>query len=330
MSKIVASWYAKNPLWNLLKPLAWLYQTVCYFRRQKLSKEAVKLSVPVIIVGNITLGGTGKTPLVIYLANALQEQGFKPGIISRGYASQAKSFPYLVTETSLVEEAGDEPYLIAKNTRCRVIIDPKRPRGAQALIDDHGCDVIISDDGLQHYALARDVEIVVIDGKRGLGNENCLPAGPLREPPLRLKEVDFVVMNGEDSKGHFAHYQPITMHLKPGQCTCLLTNKTVDIKGKTVHAVAGIGNPQRFFDTLRELGADVIEHAFPDHYTYFPEDLRFEGDHLIVMTEKDAVKCQAFANDKMAFISVKAHLSPGLLPGVVTSLRRLATELQSA
>jgi tetraacyldisaccharide 4'-kinase len=268
-------------------------------------KKSTRFSVPVIIVGNITVGGTGKTPLVIALARFLLEQGYKPGIVSRGYGGKAAHYPLAVTPTSSVMETGDEAILLARNTPCPVIVDPCRVRAVTALLEKTDCNIVISDDGLQHYALARDIEIVVIDGERRFGNSFCLPAGPLREALTRLHKVDFKVTNGMARSGEYAMKlrHSIFRQVSAPQCSQDVTA----LQNKTLHAVAGIGNPTRFFNLLRSLGLSIIEHAFPDHYLFkqadFPHDAAF-----IIMTEKDAVKCEAFADERYWYLPVEAEL----------------------
>jgi tetraacyldisaccharide 4'-kinase len=274
----------------------------------------------VIVVGNITVGGTGKTPLVLYLLEQLQEQGFKPGVISRGYGGKSTVYPQLVTANSMAFAVGDEPLLLAKRSGCPVVVDPNRPRGARYLLENHDCNLIISDDGLQHYALARDIEMVVIDGKRRMGNGLCLPAGPLREPVSRLQSVDFVLVNGE-AKTH-----ELAMQLKPLQWVNVAeparTLPLSAFQGKKVHAVAGIGNPQRFFETLQTLGCEASVQAFADHHRYVASDLAFADGLPVLMTEKDAVKCQAFAKQQHWYLQIAAELPS-------TFMLQLLAKLQS-
>lgn len=264
------------------------------------------MPVPVIVVGNITLGGTGKTPLTIAIVELLKAKGFKPGIVSRGYSSQIKNFPYSVTKNSSALAAGDEPLLIHLRTGAPVVIDPKRPRAAEYLLKNYNCDVIIADDGLQHYALQRDIEIVVVDGERKFGNGFLFPAGPLREPIKRLKTVDFVVMN--TAKNNISE---LTMQLMPGVIHNLKTNiPIIDLKffnDKNLIAIAGIGNPNRFFETLTQIGLKFQKQPMPDHYHYSKND--FQADAYYLMTEKDAVKCQTFATERMFYLPVTAVIS---------------------
>lgn len=310
MQKILTKlWYKHHKLAYLLLPLSWLYRFVTVLRRYGYKKGIFKsftAPVPVIVVGNITVGGTGKTPLVIALAHFLRQQGYKPGIVSRGYGGQTASYPWPVDANDNPLQVGDEPLLIAKNTHCPVIVDPKRVRAVQALLYLYACDIIISDDGLQHYALARTIEIAVIDGSRRFGNGYCLPAGPLRESTARLKTVNFRVANGQACADEYT----MKLALKSLKNIALPDqSKTLnDFTGQMVHAVAGIGNPQRFFKALREHGITLIEHEFPDHHAYQPKDLQFKDNLPIIMTEKDAVKCAVFAKPDCWYLAVEAKL----------------------
>jgi tetraacyldisaccharide 4'-kinase len=286
-------WYRRTPVSFALLPLAALYCLVVALRRglyRARFLSARRMPVPVIVVGNITVGGTGKTPLVAWLAQWLRGNGFRPGIVSRGYRGRATSWPQAVRPESDPALVGDEPVLLARATGVPVMVGPDRVGAALALLAQHGCDVVLCDDGLQHYRLARDIEIAVIDGERRFGNGFCLPAGPLRDPVSRLASVFLRVANGTPQAGEWG------MTLAE-QGFCRLGDLQVSagaerFRGRRVHAVAAIGNPRRFFDHLRRLHIDVIEHAFPDHHAFIPVDLAF-GDGLdVIMTEKDAVKCE--------------------------------------
>jgi tetraacyldisaccharide 4'-kinase len=266
-----------------------------------------RLSVPVVVVGNITVGGTGKTPLVIWLAQHFKKLGLKPGIVSRGYGGSAKYWPQQVLPGSDPAAVGDEPVLIARRTGCPVSVGPNRVVAAQALQHFIDCDVIISDDGLQHYALGRDVEIVVIDGERGFGNEYCLPAGPLRERVGRLDSADMVVSNGTTGPGRYI------MQLGNFEIVNLLdssqTRKFEDFgTEEKIYAVAGIGNPERFFKQLENAGLNIERVSFPDHHKYTEEDLEIAGNSTLLMTEKDAVKCRRFAKPQHWYVRVDAQL----------------------
>lgn len=305
-------WY-RGGLWSrLLLPLSLLLSLVVWLRRSAYRTGLLsswRATVPVIVVGNITVGGTGKTPLVLWLVDFLKAQGRHPGIISRGYGGNARD-AVQVTPASHPDEAGDEPLLMARRASCPVWIGRDRPAAARALLAAYPeCDVLVSDDGLQHYALARDFEIVVVDGARWYGNGAMLPVGPLREPLWRLRSVNAVVINGGHAalgKGAYA------MALRGDEfhrlCNDAETAAAVDFSGKRLHAIAGIGHPARFFNHLRSLGLDVIEHAFPDHHRFAAEDLQIDHAAAILMTEKDAVKCFAFAPPNAWYLPVKAEI----------------------
>ncbi len=310
-SWLLRRWYASGPAPWYLRPLAALFGLVVSVRRGRQQQRAqlVRLPVPVIVVGNIAVGGTGKTPFVIWLAGQLAKWGWRPGIISRGYGGRSKTWPRRVVDTSDPAEVGDEPVLIARASGCPVSVGPDRLTDAQVLLANEQVDIIISDDGLQHYRLARDLEVVVVDGSRGLGNGQLLPAGPLREPPARLQEVGLVVVNGRGWKS--AGQRSLTMELVPGQAQALKGGERrllAGFAGSTVHAVAGIGNPARFFSMLSRQGIHLIMHPFPDHHPFRPADLDFGDDLPVMMTEKDAVKCAAFADDRHWVVPVTAQI----------------------
>lgn len=305
-------WYKKSLISYLLLPLSIIYWLIIKCRQFLYTvnfKKTIYFNVPVIVVGNITVGGTGKTPFVIWLANFLKQQGYQPGIVSRGYGGKASDYPVLLNQNSSVETTGDEPLLIMQKTGCPVVIDPIRTRAVSFLLAENpDCNVVISDDGLQHLALGRTLEIVIIDGERRYGNGFYLPAGPLRESTKRLQKVEFIVSNGMANSGEYR------MKLVPTYF-CQLINyqhqQSKDyFKNKTIHAIAGIGNPQRFFNTLKNLGLNIIEHPFPDHYTFQKTDFSFiNTDDVILMTEKDAIKCTKFADQRFWCLPVEAVLT---------------------
>lgn len=311
MKNLVDAWYKGSPWLVTLKPLANLFRRLSKKRRQAYltgAKAVWVAPVPVVVVGNITVGGVGKTPLVTLLVELAREAGFKPGIVSRGYGGKAPHYPFLVTADSSAAEAGDEPLMLARRCRSPLVVDANRVAAVKHLLEKSDCDLVISDDGLQHYALGRDMEIAVLDGVRGLGNGLFLPAGPLREGPERLGDVDWVIVNGgqlrleQDSK---------TMQLQPTALVNLLSGerRSVDaLAGQEVHAVAGIGNPQRFFSTLKALGYQLQRHAFADHHAFVADDLPENDGKAIIMTEKDAVKCAAIADERCWYLSVEAQL----------------------
>jgi len=311
---LVASWYGagRSPWWTW--PLAVLYGAIVrirgmLYRHGLLHSE--KLPVPVIVVGNITAGGTGKTPLTLALVDALRARGRKPGVVSRGYGGSLRE-PTLLGDTPDPAQVGDEPCLI-RASGAAVAIGRDRPAAAKLLLDA-GCDVLIADDGLQHYRLARDLEICVIDGARRFGNGHLLPVGPLREPLARLEDVDFRICNGET-----AATGEILMQLAGGVARALLGSREQDLAvfaGKRAHAVAAIGNPQRFFDSLRAHGIELIEHPFPDHHAFAAADLRFEDDLPVLMTSKDAVKCRGFVQPHWWSVPVRAVLPDSFFDAV--------------
>ncbi|TYC62807.1 tetraacyldisaccharide 4'-kinase [Marinobacter sp. BW6] len=341
MSSLVERlWYgSKRPL-GFLAPLSWLYRSISEARRRAAwdSRDA-SLPVPVIVVGNITAGGTGKSPLTAWLVSELASAGWRPVILSRGYGGDAGQYPLEVAADTSPAEAGDEPVMLALSTGCPVVVDPQRRRAADYALEKNLGDVLICDDGLQHYKLPRDLELSVFDGQRGIGNGALIPVGPLREPVSRLASVDFVIVNDKELSqqalesfagiDHPAIYsmvlQPATLiHLKTG------ASRTVeDLKGRAVKAVAGIGNPARFFDTLRTLGASVAETAFPDHHRFRPEDLKTDTDELIVMTAKDAVKCREFAPENAWSLVVEARLPDQFRDAFLARVRQCSEPITS-
>jgi tetraacyldisaccharide 4'-kinase len=315
-------WYEDRPpsWWTL--PVAALYRAVTGVRRTLYGhgwRRSARLPVPVIVVGNITVGGAGKTPLVLALVEALRTEGFRPGVVSRGYGGSAQS-PMLLDPDPDPRVVGDEPALIKLRTGAPVAIGRDRPWAARLLLDA-GVNVVIADDGLQHYALARDVEICVVDGARRFGNGQLLPAGPLREPLSRLESVDLIVCNGgQAGPGEFA------MHLQTGDTFALVnpasTQALKSFARKRVHAVAGIGHPARFFEALREQGIEVIEHSFADHHGYVAHDLQFGDELPVLMTEKDAVKCRGFARGNWWAVPVRTVLPAGFFERIREKLVR--------
>jgi tetraacyldisaccharide 4'-kinase len=307
-------WYRITPWHLLLLPLSLLFHLIIATRRLLFRGgilSSVKLPVPVIIVGNITVGGTGKTPLTLWLAEQLLANGWHPGIISRGFGGSG-SKPQEVQPGSDPATVGDEPVLMAQRLLCPVWVGRDRPAAARALLLAHTeCDVILSDDGLQHYRLQRDVEIAVVDGIRRFGNCFLLPAGPLREAPSRLREVDAVVINGGKAAPNEYLMQLEGVHfynlLNPA-----ITATAADFQGQSVHAIAGIGHPERFFRHLNKLGLTVQSHPYPDHHHYSAADLAYDNANALLMTEKDAVKCSAFADEKYWVLRVDALLDPAL------------------
>jgi tetraacyldisaccharide 4'-kinase len=315
-------WYKDPFIGVFLMPLGFLFSDFVKFRKFLYRFGVLKrhtLPVPVIVIGNITVGGTGKTPLIIWLAQLLKNDGFKPGIISRGYGGQAEVWPQWVAENSTAELVGDEALLIAKQADCPMAVSPIRADAARLLLDKSDCNVILSDDGLQHYALNRDIEIAVIDGERRFGNGYCLPAGPLREPIERLQSVDFIVVNGEKSEDNEFSMQiagNTAVNLVSGQQKPLQAFSTTNC-----HALAGIGNPDRFFKLLESAGLACKTHSFPDHYKFQPSDISFPDSEPVLMTEKDAVKCMAFAGGQHWYVPVKAFPDADFAEGLLRRLR---------
>ncbi len=324
MKRFDRHWEHLGAVALLLSPLAVLFLLVSSMRRAcyrlRLCRSR-KFDVPVMVVGNITVGGAGKTPLVIWLAGHLQSLGYNPGIVSRGYGGQARNWPQQVRPDSDPTIVGDEAVLLAQRTGCPVCVGPDRPAAVAALLQHAGSDFIIADDGLQHYALARDLEIAVIDGERRLGNGLPLPAGPLRELPFRLKSVDFVIANGDAQHGEFAMKlrQPEIMPLAGGE-----TQELAAFADLRVHAVAGIGHPQRFFDLLKRHRLIVEQHLFPDHYVFTSADLDFSDDLPVLLTEKDAIKCQRFATGRDWVVRVQAQPDAAFIHRLNLALKDLS------
>ena len=300
-------WYQEHPVKWVLWPIGWLYGIVMEVRRLLYRggiKSITRMPIPVIVVGNISVGGTGKTPIVIWLAQELQSHGYRVGIVSRGYGGLSEEWPQLVSSESDPTLVGDEPVLLARATSCPVMVGQDRVSAANALLSAEPLDLLISDDGLQHYKLGRALEIVVVDGMRGLGNGLCLPAGPLREFSSRLAKADAVIVNGEgwECEDVF-RVQPVAQSLYQVSGS---TKKTLEEFRETqVHAVAGIGNPKRFFNTLKDAGIDVLPHPLPDHANLSKEDIEFNDSRPVLITEKDAVKCQHFAHNNVWCLPIK-------------------------
>ncbi|HEY4215338.1 MAG TPA: tetraacyldisaccharide 4'-kinase [Steroidobacteraceae bacterium] len=337
-AKLLERWYdaSAQPGW-LWRALAAIYRGAIALRTLAYRLHwapAHRLAKPVVIVGNLTVGGTGKTPLVVWLAQKLQARGLRVGIVSRGYG-RTYDTPHLVELDSNWQEVGDEPLLLRRRTGCATMVGRDRVAAAEALIA-YGVDVILADDGLQHLRLARDCEIVVVDGSRGFGNGRVLPAGPLREPPERALRVDLVVLNGPPE--HSSLNIPGHPYAGTGLLMSMASEgaRRVDgageprsldtFRGQRVHAVAGIGNPDRFFRALRAQGIEVIEHPFADHHPFVGPDLSFGDSAPVLMTEKDAVKCREFADPRLWYVPVSARFGEAherlLLDRVMNRIRR--------
>ncbi len=326
MAGLERCWYRTGYAHLILLPVSWIFGALAALRRTLYRLHTLKsfrLAVPVIVVGNISVGGTGKTPLTLALAQQLIHRGRHPLIISRGYGGDGVQRQ--VTAGNTACQTGDEPLLMARRNLCPVWVGKDRVATAnQALLSHPECDVVLCDDGLQHYRLQRDVEIVVIDGARRFGNGYLLPAGPLREPVSRLNRVDAVIINGKNSINNFNNQYIMELSgaifynlLNPEKT--ILINK---LQTLNLHAVAGIGNPQRYFDHLKALGLTVTPHAFPDHHPYQAGDLAFPACDALLLTEKDAVKCAAFADDRFWVLRVDAQIDSALTDHL---LRKIAT-----
>ena len=324
--RLVNAWYQGHPALCLLRPLEWLYRAVVRRKRRRFVaglSPSYRAPVPVIVVGNITVGSTGKTPLILYLIEHCRARGLRVGVVSRGYGAQPPSLPWRVTAEQSAREAGDEPLLLVQRSGVALMIDPDRARAVRALLSAESLDLILCDDGLQHYRLARDLEMVLIDAARGLGNRRCLPAGPLREPQERLQSVDALLWNGASSDSH----EGFGFTLQPTALVNVASGERQALDffppGQALHAVAGIGNPQRFFRTLEALNWQPIAHAFADHATYSAAALAFSPSLPLLMTEKDAVKCRAFAQPDWWYLAVDARPSPAFSAWLDTQLDTL-------
>ena len=339
-------WIEKTWKTQLLRPLSKL---VCWEAARRLtqfrnSPPPVQTSATVIVVGNVVVGGSGKTPFILWLTQQLQAKGLRVGIISRGYGGQSKQWPQRVTAESDPKQVGDEPVLLAKQLGCPIAVSPKRPEAIALLNEFATLDVIISDDGLQHYAMARDIEVVLIDAQRQFGNGLCLPAGPLRESLNRLKTVDFCIWNGLGRTVEFpctlpesvAQYRmqllPVRLRqvMNPEKVVELHVNEigqVSDFVGESINAIAGIGNPSRFFNSLKTLGFQVNEHAFADHHAFQWSDFKhFDASKRLLMTEKDAVKCRAFAKAHQQtnwwYLEISPQCDDALLTQILTKSKQ--------
>jgi tetraacyldisaccharide 4'-kinase len=307
-------WYRESAGPSPLQPLSWLYGVITGIRRQAYTHgvlKSLRAGKPVIVVGNLTVGGTGKTPLVAWLAGQLSVSGLKVGIVSRGYGRSSRE-PVVVHVESDWRDVGDEPVLLRQLTGCDTVVAQDRVAGARKLVE-LGADVVIADDGLQHLRLARDCEIVVVDGARGFGNGRLLPAGPLREPASRLRDADIVVINGVSVPGVADAVSAGALrmslfgaeaHRVDGLAAPMLLEH---LRGRRAHAVAGIGNPQRFFQDLLARGIEIIEHPYPDHHPFVAADLTFDDGLPVLMTQKDAVKCRSCAHSRLWYVPVTAR-----------------------
>jgi len=317
--------YSKSLFPLLLFPLSAIFFLIFFIRKylyQFNFLKSFKLNVPVIVIGNITLGGTGKTPLIIHLAKELKKNGYHPGIISRGYGARSISATE-VNQKSDIDEVGDEPILIQKHTHMPVFVSKDRVMAATVLIKKHKkIDVILSDDGIQHYRLMRDVEVLVIDGTRGFGNGYLLPAGPLRELKHKLNDVDAIVCNHKkviDGSYLMKYKSKFLVNLKTKQKIPLSK-----VRLSNIHAIAGIGNPDRFFNDLKSLGLVFNSSAYQDHYRFTKKDFKTMGGKNIIMTEKDAVKCEKFAQDNFWYLPVDVDINSKFTNVILKKLKYIS------
>ena len=329
-------WYSAHPLRYFLLPLSALVFIIVGIRRlwfRCIKQKSVP--IPIIIVGNLVVGGSGKTPLVEAIVERLKKEGYKPGIVSRGYGARRHTYPHLVQINDDANAVGDEPLLLKRKTDCPVVIDSNRHRGVLHIASQTDIDIAVCDDGLQHYRLHRDIEIAVVDGVNWFGNGLLLPAGPLREPISRLKSVDILVVNGtsrprvdsnDNQSTNIDKHKHFSMQIRPLVFRNLLTSEEMALdsfSGQLVHACAGIAHPQRFFDQLNSMGARVIKHIYPDHHRYSVQDIQFEPTAPIVVTEKDAVKCERFNNDNVWSLQVEAVLDETFWHSLNTCLLKI-------
>ena len=323
-------WYEPSPLGALLAPLGWAVALFTVLRRGAYRagmRRSRQVGCPIVVVGNLSAGGTGKTPLVIAIAKLLARRGLRVGVVCRGYRGSASRWPRQVRSDSDPNRVGDEAVLLARRTGGPVAAGPNRIAAARILFRRAKCDVILSDDGLQHLRLARDVEIVVVDGVRRHGNGRCMPAGPLREPLGRLASVDLVVVNGAARSGE------LEMQLVAGDAVSLVdagqTRPLDSFRGAPVHAVCAIGHAERFFRTLDAHGVTIVRHPFPDHHPFREAEIRFPDGAPVLMTEKDAVKCERFADARHWYVPVEAVLSSELEARLLAILRERGVAVDS-
>lgn len=324
---LTSIWYRKSlhPIAMLLLPFAWMFGACVAIRRWLYRLGVFKtwyFKVPVIVVGNITVGGTGKTPFVIGLVKLLQSQGYRPGIVSRGVGGEQHAHPHWVKPNDSAKSVGDEALLLLQNSHCPIVICVDRVAAVRELLQRSNCNVVISDDGLQHYRLGRALEIVMVDGVRRFGNSRLLPAGPLREPPSRLHMADCVVVNGDENE-----FDEYTMSLEQDEFVSVMHPQQrihgSEFSGTTVHAIAGIGHPERFFRMLKNAGINLITHSFPDHHLYQARELDFSDDLNVIMTEKDAVKCGSLVDERYWYLRITAKMNQKLEQTLLMKLKLL-------
>jgi len=320
---LLKSWKKPTALTGVLRPFSHVYRGAFSLRKLAFEQgvlDSYRAPVPVIVVGNLTVGGTGKTPLVVHMVEALRKHGWSPGVISRGYAGAAPSYPLIVDAATDVAHSGDEPALIVRRTGVPMAVGADRKASIELLLSNHVIDVIVSDDGLQHLALERDIEVCLIDDAAEHENENLLPAGPYREPLTRLMSVDFIVRHGGrvgNASNQFA------MQLKASKPNAVSAENTRKFNPNVaMHAVAGIGNPQRFFDTCESLGYKITPHPYPDHHDFEQDDIDFD-EAQVIMTEKDAVKCVGIADNRHWYLPVDADIDASFVRAVAQRLDQL-------
>lgn len=331
--RISASWYQPlawlAPRRLILGPLSLLYAAIAARIAAKDRSQQRNFPVPIVVIGNISVGGTGKTPVILALIEALTARGLRVGVVSRGYGgSLSEQGATLIDAQHTAAEVGDEPLLIFRQTAAPVVIAADRNAAVAHLLAETSVDVILSDDGLQHYKLKRDMEVVVIDAQRGLGNGKLLPLGPLREPASRLDQVDWVLVNGATEQSF--HPKQVSIELSPCHFLRVFDGAQLPLTyfapNTQVHAVAGIGNPERFFQTLRSLKLDPLPHPFPDHFVYQAADLQFGDLRPVVMTAKDAVKCADFSPQAAYVLTVAFTLPQALIDAVVALVHQHKVE----
>ncbi|MEM1244021.1 MAG: tetraacyldisaccharide 4'-kinase [Pseudomonadota bacterium] len=336
---IANAWY-ENKCWlYLLWPFAKIYQFVISLRKWLYNKgwfAQTKFTIPVIVVGNITVGGTGKTSIVIWLAQELQRRHLKPGIVSRGYQSQLKNYPRIVRSTDVAAQVGDEPLLIAQATGCPVVIDPNRVQAVDYLLKNFACDIVLTDDGLQHYALGRDIEICCIDANKQFGNRLCLPAGPLREPLNRLETIDYLLVKGKNNSvnypavyvnsqvkklpSYYFNYQPEKLR----NCQDPLQTKAINfLQDKSVILITGIAQPENFQQTMASITNVKAMRIFADHHQFTPADFAGLENDLVIMTYKDAVKCQSLAHANCWFLEIQVQMESDVVSAILAKIAKI-------
>ncbi len=320
--RIEAFWYSQSKLTYLVWPLHFIFLIIVqlkYLLYKIGFLSSNKFSKAVLVIGNISVGGTGKTPFINQLVQELNKRKIKVGIVSRGYCSNITTVPHQVTKLNTVDEVGDEAFMQFSNLNIPIVIDPNRSRAVNYLIENNDIDLVISDDGLQHYKMSRDLEFVMFDGQRKFGNQMILPLGPLREPVRRLNSVDLVIQNGEQSNS-FSNY---VVKLNPVSLINLKSLKETSLKefsGKSAHCVAAIGNPNRFFNAISKLCKIESETTFLDHYAFKLNDFESFNDDIVVMTEKDATKCFSFAKEHWYYLKVEMSLDKNLIEKIISKI----------